>query len=77
LNEAQDTFWRNQLKCVAADNDKNVTGLAEQLYKVCERGGYSEGCTALFISKLFEETKFVSCYEHSELHGEFYSLKLK
>jgi len=23
-------FWCNQLKCVAADNDKNVTGLAEQ-----------------------------------------------
>ena len=62
---------------MVADNDKNVTGLAEQLYKVCESAGYSEVCIALFISKLFEESKFVTCYEHSGLHGEFYSLKLK
>ena len=34
-------FWCNQLKCVAADNDKNVTGLGEQSYKVRESAGYS------------------------------------
>lgn len=62
---------------MAADNDKNVTELAEQLYKVCESAGYSEVCTALFISKLFGESKFVTCYKHSGLHGEFHSLKLK
>jgi hypothetical protein len=62
---------------MCGSNDKNVTGLAKQMYKVCESAGYSEVCTALFISKLFEESKFVTCYEHSGLHGEFYSLKLK
>jgi hypothetical protein len=62
---------------VAADNNKNVTGLAERLYKVCESAGYSEFGIALFISKLFEESKFVTCYEHGGLHGEFYSLKFK
>ena len=32
-----------------ADNDKDVTGLAKQLYKVCESAGHSEVYTALFI----------------------------
>lgn len=57
---------------MASDNDKNVTVLAEQSYKVCESAGYSEVYTALFISKLLEESKFVACYEHSGLYGEFY-----